>query len=106
MRKITGQVCGFATAIAIGLLASAAAHAADAAIPTTPEAGSFKLGIEPWLGYGQWDIADSKGIFKANGLSDVQIVNFSEDKDIDAALASGQLDAANIATHTAMSHWP
>ena len=102
MRKITGQVRGFATAIAIGLLASAAAHAADAAIPTTPEAGSFKLGIEPWLGYGQWDIADSKGLFKANGLSDVQIVNFSEDKDINAALASGQLDAANIATHTAM----
>ena len=102
MRKITGQVCGFATAIAIGLLASSAAHAADAAIPTTPEAGSFKLGIEPWLGYGQWDIADSKGLFKANGLPDVQIVNFSEDKDINAALASGQLDAANIATHTAM----
>ena len=101
MRKITGRVRSLAAALAIGLLSSALAHAADA-IPTTPEAGSFKLGIEPWLGYGQWDIADSKGLFKANGLSDVQIVNFSEDKDINAALASGQLDAANIATHTAM----
>jgi len=89
-------------AAGIGLGGTAGALAQDAAIPATPEAGSFKLGIEPWLGYGQWYIADQKGIFKQHGLSDVQIVNFSEDKDINAALASGQLDAANIATHTAM----
>ncbi|HVW91580.1 MAG TPA: ABC transporter substrate-binding protein [Devosia sp.] len=87
--------------LAAAIAFSGAAYAADA-IPTTPESGTFKLGIEPWLGYGQWYIADQKGIFKQNGLSDVQIVNFSEDKDINAALASGQLDAANIATHTAM----
>jgi NitT/TauT family transport system substrate-binding protein len=67
-----------------------------------PEAGTFKPGIEPWLGYGQWHIAAKKGLFAKEGLSDVQIVNFTEDKDINAALASGQLDAANIATHTAM----
>jgi len=97
MRTLTGLLAG----AALALLAGAAAQAADA-IPTTPEAGSFKLGIEPWLGYGQWDVADSKGLFKANGLADVQIVNFTEDKDINAALASGQLDGANIATHTAM----
>ncbi|TIW17147.1 MAG: transporter substrate-binding domain-containing protein, partial [Mesorhizobium sp.] len=54
------------------------------------------------LRYGQWHVAEAKGLFKASGLSDVQIVNFTEDKDINAALASGQLDAANIATHTAM----
>lgn len=101
MRKFTEQARGLIAGIAIALLTGAAAHAAGA-IPTTPEAGSFKLGIEPWLGYGQWDVADSKGLFKANGLNDVQIVNFTEDKDINAALASGQLDAANIATHTAM----
>nr|WP_284310615.1 ABC transporter substrate-binding protein [Labrys miyagiensis] len=89
-------------AAAIAIAAPATAQAADATIPTTPEAGSFKIGIEPWLGYGQWHVAEAKGLFKANGLSDVQIVNFSEDKDINAALASGQLDAANIATHTAM----
>ena len=87
--------------LAAAIAFSGAAYAADA-IPTTPESGTFKLGIEPWLGYGQWYIADQKGIFTQNGLSDVQIVNFSEDKDINAALASGQLDAANIATHTAM----
>ncbi|WP_425292912.1 ABC transporter substrate-binding protein [Kaistia soli] len=78
-----------------------AAHAAEP-LPTTPEPGSFKLGIEPWLGYGQWHVAAKKGLFAKQGLNDVEIVNFSEDKDINAALASGQLDAANIATHTAI----
>ena len=91
-----------AAMLAATIIGAPAVHAQDAAIPATPEAGSFKLGIEPWLGYGQWYIADQKGIFKQHGLTDVQIVNFSEDKDINAALASGQLDAANIATHTAM----
>jgi len=79
----------------------APAHAGDP-IPSKPEPGALKLGIEPWLGYGQWYIAQKKGIFDQQGLSKVDIVNFSEDKDINAALASGQLDAANIATHTAM----
>ncbi|CDX44412.1 conserved exported hypothetical protein [Mesorhizobium sp. ORS 3359] len=100
MRNLTGQFRSLVMAAALGF--APLAHAADTAIPATPEAGSFKIGIEPWLGYGQWHVAEVKGLFKASGLSDVQIVNFTEDKDINAALASGQLDAANIATHTAM----
>lgn len=75
---------------------------ADAAT-TAPEAGTFKMGIEPWLGYGQWHVAQSQGIFKQQGLEKVDIINFAEDKDINAALASGQIDGANIATHTAMA---
>ncbi|WP_226570799.1 ABC transporter substrate-binding protein [Mangrovibacter yixingensis] len=63
---------------------------------------SVKMGIEPWLGYGQWHIASNKGLFKQEGLSKVDVINFAEDKDINAALASGQIDVANIATHTAM----
>ncbi|WP_227324164.1 ABC transporter substrate-binding protein [Acidisoma silvae] len=62
----------------------------------------LRMGTEPWLGYGQWDVAATKGIFAAHGLNDVRIVNFTEDKDLNAALASGQLDVANVATHTAM----
>lgn len=93
-------------AFLVGVLCSGPAGlspaSAQSAIPTKPEDGAFKLGVEPWLGYGQWQIAQAKGYFKQQGLADVQIVNFSEDKDIDAALASGQLDAASIATHTAM----
>jgi NitT/TauT family transport system substrate-binding protein len=87
----------------IGVLAHAVPASAADAIPTQPEAGTFKLGIEPWLGYGQWHVAAAKGFFKAAKLDDVELVNFTEDKDLNAALASGQLDAANIATHTAMA---
>ncbi|NEI73500.1 ABC transporter substrate-binding protein [Rhizobium lusitanum] len=101
-KSISKQFSRAALALGIvGILAAPQANAQDQ-IPSKPEAGAFKIGIEPWLGYGQWHVAADKGLFKKVGLDDVQIVNFSEDKDINAALASGQLDAANIATHTAM----
>lgn len=93
-----------ATAAAIPLVALATrmpAHAAD--IPAKPEPGTFKMGIEPWLGYGPWRIAEAKGLFEKQGLEKVDIVNFTQDADINSALASGQLDGANIATHTALA---
>ncbi|MDC0609602.1 ABC transporter substrate-binding protein [Vibrio sp.] len=64
--------------------------------------GKLKMGIEPWLGYGLWHIAAQDKLFKKQGFDQVDVVNFAEDKDINAALASGQIDVANIATHTAM----
>jgi NitT/TauT family transport system substrate-binding protein len=64
--------------------------------------GSLKMGIEPWLGYGLWHIAKQDQLFHDAGFKQVEIINFAEDKDINAALASGQIDVANIATHTAM----
>ena len=72
-------------------------------IPTSPESGAIRMGIEPWLGYGQWHIAAKKGLFKANGLESVEVVNFTTDAEINAALASGDLQCGNIATHTAMA---
>ena len=72
-------------------------------IPATPESGPIKMGIEPWLGYGQWHIAAKKGLFKKVGLDSVDIVNFTTDADINAALAAGQLQCSNIATHTAFA---
>ncbi len=89
-----------AAALCLGL---AALLAAAQDIPSKPEPGTFKLGLEPWLGYGQWQIAAAQGIYAKNGLEKVDLVNFTEDKDINAALASGQIDGANIATHTAMA---
>lgn len=91
-----------AGSVALAVLAMAQASIAQD-IPTTPEPGPIKMGIEPWLGYGQWHIAAKKDLFKAAGLDDVEIVNFSTDADINAALAAGQLQAGNIATHTAMN---
>lgn len=86
-----------AAACCFGLIASASSLAAPA-----PEAGTLKMGIEPWLGYGQWHVATAHNLYKQQGLDNVEVINFAEDKDINAALASGQIDAANIATHTAM----
>lgn len=93
-----------AATLAVGALAGSAFRSALAeGIPTSPEAGAIKMGIEPWLGYGQWHIAARKDHFKANGLDDVEIVNFTTDADLNAALAAGQIQCGNIATHTAMA---
>ena len=85
------------------MLLAAAGGTLAQEIPATPEPGPIKMGIEPWLGYGQWHIADKKGLFAAEGLDDVEVINFTTDADINAALAAGQLQAGNIATHTAMN---
>ena len=97
---VTPRGVALAATITAGL--AWAGPVAAQAVPAQPEAGSFKMGIEPWLGYGLWHVAAEKKLFQAQGLSDVEIVNFTQDKDINAALASGQLDGANIATHTAL----
>jgi NitT/TauT family transport system substrate-binding protein len=80
---------------------SSSGGASSSAIPAKPEAGTFRMGIEPWLGYGPWRIAEAKGIFEKNGL-DVKIINFSTDDQINSAFASGKIDGTNVATHTAL----
>ena len=76
------------------------ASASSAAIPS-PEAGTFKMGTEPWLGYGPWWIAKEKDFFGKEGVT-TTVTNFDADDQINAALVSGQIDGANIATHTAL----
>ena len=65
-------------------------------------APTLRIGTQPWLGYGPWWIAQEKGFFAARGVN-VQLINFIQDQDINAALASRRLDGANIATHTAIN---
>lgn len=72
------------------------------AIPTLPEAGGFRMGIQPWLGYGLWHVAAAKGLFQAKGIPDVKLVTFTEDREIKAALAGGRIDGAGVSTHTAL----
>ena len=91
------------SAAAFALAAPFAPMAFADEIPAKPEAGAIKMGIEPWLGYGQWHIAAEKKLFAAQGLESVEVINFNTDADINAALAAGQLNCANIATHTAMN---
>src|SRR4029453_1331601 len=43
------------------LAGSAIGRALAADIPTKPEAGAIKMGIEPWLRYGIWENAGQEG---------------------------------------------
>ncbi|RJX77840.1 ABC transporter substrate-binding protein [Pseudomonas sp. LS-2] len=66
------------------------------------EPGAIDLGMNPWIGYGPWIIAEKKGLYKKNGLQNVKLVSFTEDKDRMAAFASGRIDFMNIPAHTAL----
>ena len=67
-----------------------------AAVPAQAE--TVKIGLQPWLGYGPLWIAEEQGFFKEQGV-DVQLVNFSWDADLAAALASGNINVTSIATN-------
>jgi NitT/TauT family transport system substrate-binding protein len=92
---------GAVAGVLLGLTFAGAAIAGS--IPTQPESGTLSFGVQPWLGYGPIYIAANKGFFKQVGLSDVKLQNFSEQKDINAAMASGTLDIAAVPTNAALS---
>ena len=102
MSSLLSQMRNLAAGASLALLAGPALAAAPTA-DLKPEAGTVKLGMQPWLGYGQWYVAEDQGLFAGNGLQKVELINFNEDKDMNAALASGRIDAGNLATHTAMA---
>lgn len=60
-----------------------------------------RIGTQPWIGYGPWWIAAKKGMFEKYGLQ-AELIDFLEDKEVNAAFASGEMEAANLATHTAV----
>jgi len=74
------------------------------ATPAATPAAEFpvlKIGTQPWIGYGPWWIALEKGFFEKHGIK-AELVDFVTDQDLNAALAAGQFDGANIATHTSV----
>lgn len=81
--------------LTLGLLAGCAAPAAE----NGP--AKVRIGTQPWIGYGPWWIAEKQGLFEKYNL-DVELVDFVEDKEVNAAFASGEMEAANLATHTAI----
>jgi len=106
MNKLIGKFVLILTAIV--LLAACAAPAAPVAhladsVSAQPAAALTKvrIGTQPWIGYGPWWIAKEKGLFEKNGL-DAELIDFIEDKEVNAAFASGNMEAANLATHTAI----
>ncbi|WP_421761496.1 ABC transporter substrate-binding protein [Devosia sp.] len=79
--------------------ASAALFALGLGLMAAPvQAETIKIGLQPWLGYGPLWIAEKQGFFKEQGV-DVQLVNFSWDADLAAALASGNINVTSIATN-------
>ncbi|MEN0106062.1 MAG: ABC transporter substrate-binding protein [Pseudomonas sp.] len=89
-------------AAAASVLLASMASAAPVPADLKPEAGALKIALMPWLGYGQLHVAKERDLYKANGLANVELVNFSEDKDLNAAFVSGQVDLAAVPTHQAL----
>lgn len=73
----------------------------SACAPRSAAQAKVRIGTQPWIGYGPWWIAQEKGMFTAHGL-EVELVDFVADTEVNAAFASGDMDAANLATHTAI----
>jgi NitT/TauT family transport system substrate-binding protein len=96
-----------ATALVVGLTAcggssgGGSGEVSSGEIPAKPESGAIKMGIEPWIGYGPWYIAEKEGYFKKQGL-EVEIVNFATDSDREAAFVSGKTDVSNVPTQVAL----
>lgn len=87
-----------AAALLIGVLCISGVGHAAARPANLP---SISMGTEQWIGYGPWWIAQAKGFFQKEGIS-VNIITFQQDADLNAALASGKTQVANIATHTSI----
>ncbi len=72
--------------------------------PSTPgaeAATTIRMGIQPWIGYGQWHVANDQGISAKHNI-DVELTELTDDADQSAAFASGRIDMDNIASHTAL----
>ncbi|NPV56048.1 MAG: ABC transporter substrate-binding protein [Anaerolineae bacterium] len=82
------------------LVVSLAALLLAGCAPAAPEKVQVRIGTQPWIGYGPWFIAVEKGYFDQYNLA-VELINFNTDQDVNAAFASGNMEAANLATHTA-----
>jgi len=84
----------------IVVLLSVTALLLAACAPQPAEKVQVRIGTQPWIGYGPWYIAAEKGLFDKYNIA-AELVNFNTDQDVNAAFASGNMEAANLATHTA-----
>lgn len=97
-----GIVAGVvATTLILGGCATADPDSGASADASGSQPQDVRMAIQPWIGYGQWYVAEEEGFFADNDL-DVEMTSFNTDADLSAAFASGSVDVANVATHTAM----
>ena len=62
---------------------------------------TIRMGTQPWLGYGQWYVAEDQGFFDDHGVK-VELSSFNADADVNAALAANRLDMANVGAQAAL----
>lgn len=84
---------------ALALTGCASGSSSDA--ESDGSGAAFTMGTQPWLGYGQWYVAEEQGFFADRGVA-VDISNFDNDADMNAALAAGHLDMANVGSQAAL----
>ncbi len=91
LRRLAVSLLGTAVAAtaAVGLVSPSGASATSLA--------SVSMGIEPWIGYAPWYIAQQEQYFAKYGLK-VNIVNFEQDADRNTALIAGKTNVSNIDT--------
>lgn len=91
-----------AAALTVALLATSGCAATSAPTASGDDgAASVGMGIQPWLGYGPWYIAQENGYFEDAGV-EVEITNFMNDADMTAAFAADRIQMANAASHSAL----
>ncbi len=98
------RIFGLIVMIAALVVLSACAPVAPAAAPAgepAPALTPVRIGTQPWIGYGPWWIAQDQGMFEKHGLQ-AELIDFVQDTEVNAAFAAGEMDAANLATHTAI----
>lgn len=89
----------------VGAIMAAFALVGCAAPAVTPSTGvqevTVRMGIQPWIGYGQWHVAQAKEMLAAKGIK-LELIELKSDAEQSAAFASGRIDVDNIAAHTAL----
>lgn len=87
---------------ASAIVAAATIALSGCATSTETEAAEpFRMGTQPWLGYGQWYVAEDQGFFTDRDVA-VELSSFSADADVNAALAAERLDMANVGAQAAL----
>ena len=89
------------TAAAPAAPTASSSNTAESGTAAAPAATTVRIGTQPWIGYGPWWIAQEKGLFAKHGI-DAKLVDFVQDTEVNAAFAAGEMDVANLATHTAI----
>ncbi len=62
---------------------------------------AITMGTQPWLGYGQWYVAEDQGFYADRGI-EVELSSFNDDASVNAALVSKNLDMANVGAQAAL----